>query len=149
MAFSYSGNGDPEAKQEYKMMEDGGEYEFDISNAEERTSRAGNQMLVLDLQPTDPEFSGKTIKQYIVVNEYWDNNIAKLRASAGKDHGSPASFEASQVIGWRVNAKVKHEEYEKDDGTEAISEKVAYFVVNSVQSTQTPPPSGTKDQVPF
>ena len=138
MTFSYSGSGDPEAKQEYKLMEKGKVYQFAITNAEEGRSKANNQMLVLDLDPTDPEFSSRTFKYYIVVNDFWENNIAKLRASAGKGYGNSATFEAHQVVGWLIFAQMKHEEYIKRDGTKGIGEKVSFIVVPKTEQAPAP-----------
>jgi len=127
MAFQYSGSGDPDAKATFKLMEAGKTYQMNITNAEESVSKKGNQMLVITLEPTNPEFSSRELKQYIVVNEFWDNNIARLRQSAGKDHGTAASFEAHQIVGWIVYGEIKHEDYIKKDKTKGTSDKIAFF----------------------
>ena len=122
MTFEYNGSGDAEASTGFKLMPEETSFQFEVVDAEETTSKAGNQMLKMVLTPTAPEFSNRKIFHYVVVNDHWENNISKILNSAGKDPKKAATFEANQIMGWTVQAQLKHEEY-----NDKVSEKIHFF----------------------
>ena len=146
MAFAYNGTGEvKEASDGFKLMDVDTVYEFDIVDAEETQSKAGNQMLKLTLQPTCAEFSNRQIWHYIVNNDYWEDKIASLMASAGKDVKKASNFDAHHLMGWKVRAKLKHEEYNGK-----TSEKIWFFI--KTEDVITPEPAAetvTAESCPF
>lgn len=124
MGFAYKGTGEVKqaSAQEFKLMPEDTVFEFVIVEAEECESKQGNQMLKLVLQPTCDEFSSRKIWHYIVNNQYWEDKVAAMLASAGKDVKKEAFFEPHHIIGWNLYAKLKHEEYNGK-----TSEKVWFF----------------------
>lgn len=64
----------------YKREEGGsriepGDYRVAIVEVEEKTSKAGNPMIVVSLRPSG---SGITIKHYLVKNEYFNRNMTQF-----------------------------------------------------------------------
>ena len=57
-----------------------GDYRVAITNVEETTSRNGNPMLVVTVQPDGSEIH---IKHYLVKNEYFNRNLTDLLDSFG------------------------------------------------------------------
>lgn len=57
-----------------------GNYRVAITNVEETTSRNGNPMLVVTVQPNGSEIH---IKHYLVKNEYFNRNLTDLLDSFG------------------------------------------------------------------
>ena len=57
-----------------------GDYRVAITEVEETTSRNGNPMLVVTVQPNG---SGIHIKHYLVKNEYFNRNLTELLDSFG------------------------------------------------------------------
>lgn len=57
-----------------------GDYRVTITEVEETTSRNGNPMLVVTVQPNG---SGIHIKHYLVKNEYFNRNLTELLDSFG------------------------------------------------------------------
>ena len=57
-----------------------GDYRVAITDVEETTSRSGNPMLVVTVQPNGSEIH---IKHYLVKNEYFNRNLTDLLDSFG------------------------------------------------------------------
>ena len=57
-----------------------GDYRVAITGVEETTSRSGNPMLVVTVQPNGSEIH---IKHYLVRNEYFNRNLTELLDSLG------------------------------------------------------------------
>ena len=57
-----------------------GDYRVAITEVEETTSRNGNPMLVVTVQPNGSEIH---IKHYLVKNEYFNRNLTELLDSFG------------------------------------------------------------------
>lgn len=57
-----------------------GDYRVAITEVEETTSRSGNPMLVVTVQPNGSEIH---IKHYLVKNEYFNRNLTELLDSFG------------------------------------------------------------------
>lgn len=57
-----------------------GDYRVAITGVEETTSRSGNPMLVVTVQPNGSEIH---IKHYLVRNEYFNRNLTELLDSFG------------------------------------------------------------------
>ena len=75
-----------------------GEYAFDILTAEEKTSKAGNEMLVLTLKVFGPEGKTKLVNDYLM-----DGTMAfKLRhcavATGNEEHYTAGNLEPAQFI---------------------------------------------------
>ena len=58
-----------------------GDYRVAITDVEETTSRNGNPMLVVTVQPNGSEIH---IKHYLVKNEYFNRNLTDLLRPGGK-----------------------------------------------------------------
>ena len=113
--IDYGGNYDP-SDRPAPLPE--GEHELIISDAVEAYSKSDNLMLVLDLVPTDSQYSGTKIKHYIVLqngetghkHEWAERNIGKLLDAIGKNPAQSVSFNAEDLKGKALMAKIKHEE---------------------------------------
>lgn len=111
---------------EFKLMPANKPLEFDIIDSIERTSKGGNPMFEVTLQPVADEWSNRKVWDYVVSGEWFDRKIGSILASAGKDYTRGGVIEAEHLIGLRVTCKLKHEEYNGK-----TSEKVSFYVPKS------------------
>lgn len=61
-----------------------GDYRVEITDVEEKESKAGNPMLVISVRPNGSKI---TIKHYIVQNEYFNRNMTEFFDSFNIDEG--------------------------------------------------------------
>ncbi len=108
-----------------------GTYRVVITNAEETTSKAGNQMLVITLRPSG---SNLTIKHYIVQNDYFNRNMTDFYDAFDIPEGN---FNLVEWIGAMGAAKLK----EDDMGYLKVS-----FFVNKARAEKLPEFVGEKPE---
>ena len=80
-----------------------GDYRVAITDVEETTSRNGNPMLVVTVQPNGSEIH---IKHYLVKNEYFNRNLTDLLDSFGLGE----NFDTLTWVGAKVAARLVEDE---------------------------------------
>ena len=91
-------------KREERQRLEAGDYRVEIVSVEEKTSKAGNPMLVIGIRPNG---SNITINHYIVKNEYFNRNMTDFFDSFNIDEGD---FTLPTWIGAVGAAKLKEDE---------------------------------------
>jgi len=81
-----------------------GDYRVAVVGVEEKTSKSGNEMIVISVQPSG---SNIKIQQYIVKNEYFNRNMTSFFDSFNVEEGN---FNFLTWIGAMGAAKLKEDE---------------------------------------
>lgn len=117
-----------------------GAYVFGICDAEERTSKNGNPMLVLHLDIAEGEFKGnyselskrfskdRLLKHYRVLSDENSGYVkGDVKAIEESNRGFKFNFDEKTLRGKLVGGMLQEEEYLANDGTVKTSLKVAYL----------------------
>lgn len=104
-------------------LEDGCDYRFEIKSVEEKTSKSGNNMLVVKLAPNGFDL---TLDHYIVQNERWDENMTRFCSAFGIEEEDTNPMTWPGAIG---AARVKEDSF---------GFKIAFFI--SPKRAETLPP---------
>jgi hypothetical protein len=98
-----------------------GFYKAEITDAIEKTSKAGNEMIELDLLVQEPKaFYGSTLRDYIVAGEKTRWKINQVIAAIGMrlEEGESGDLEPKHVVGKTVIIRVEFEPDRKDASKE-------------------------------
>jgi len=88
-----------------------GIYQFQVNDAEETESQAGNPMVVLRLAVVnDPQYNGRTVFDRLVIMASMARRLKSFATAAGLDvsHGVDTDAMRGKIV-W---AEVEHEEYQ-------------------------------------
>lgn len=91
-------------KREERTRLEPGDYRVEVVSVEEKTSKAGNPMLVVSVRPNG---SNITIQHYIVKNEYFNRNMTEFFDSFNIDDGD---FTFPTWVGAVGAARLKHDD---------------------------------------
>lgn len=127
-------------REEKRKKLENGNYRVAITEIEQTTSKAGNPMLVITVQPNGTQMH---IKHYIVKNDYFNANMTEFFESFGIDHND------HNILGW-VGAIGAAKLVEDENGYM----KVKYFLDQDKQDKLpiwegTPPTRQTVGSVPL
>lgn len=118
---------------------DPGEYVLVVTSAEEKTSKAGNQMIEVNFME---EQTGAKLRDYFVVSE---NSLPKLKnflRDIGRPYEGLVDVLPFTWAGERVRAKIGVENYKKNDGTDGRRNKIGFY------SSVNPPASAPAQDMP-
>lgn len=93
-----------------------------ITEAQEKHSHGGNEMMELTLEIQEGIAKGSKLWDYIVYNEYAGNKFGGILHSCGKDPSVKRNISVSLLIGLEGEVQIKHDTYE---GSKRA--KVAYW----------------------
>lgn len=85
-----------------------GEYSVTINSAEERQSKAGNEMMEIAVQVSAGQHAGRKLWYYIVYDDYALNKFGSLLSSLGMDFSAEMQIRPSDLIGKSGTVKVRH-----------------------------------------
>lgn len=102
-----------------------GDYDFEVSKAEEATSKAGNEMLTLDLKVFNGDGSFRTVRDYLVSSDGGLRKIRGFAASVGLlDHYEQGDFGPFDILNAAGRCKIGKD---ANPGYEPKN-KVAYYL---------------------
>jgi hypothetical protein len=98
-----------------------GYYKAEITDAIEKTSKAGNEMMELSLLVEEPKpYYGATLRDYIVAGEKTKWKVNQVLAAIGMslEEGESGELEPKHVVGKTVIVRVEFEPDRKDSSKE-------------------------------
>lgn len=108
MAFTYTGEGVQE-RPTFKLAPEG-DYNATVFKGEEKISKNGKNMIVLQLQIQHPEYSN-IIFSHIVDNEYAQQHIFNIMQSCGITPAKGMAITPQTFVNRSCRVRVKHEEF--------------------------------------
>jgi hypothetical protein len=130
-----------------------GDYVVDLVEIERSTSKKGNDMLVIDFEVAEGDYSGKRVRAWYTLTEAAKGRIKQLQLACGETDFS--QLRRSTLDGARLIISVKHEKMPQafnsngEPYPESISAKVhserALDVAEPEPAPAPPPPSTKKN----
>lgn len=150
MAFTYTGEGVQERPQ-FKLAPEG-DYNATIFKGEEKISRNGKNMIVLQLQINHTEYSN-IIFDHIVDNEYAQQRIFNIMNSCGITPTKGMAITPQTFVNHTCRIRVKHEDFNGNVQLKVKTWLTPSTPVHAEQSQiyQTPNANNnfTPDEIPF
>lgn len=146
---------DIETKEDYGVMEIGDYFAF-VSDAEEKLSQNGNQMIELTFKLAgNPKYDGKLFWEYLVFGlEHSLEKLKRTMTCLGMDTSNVSKVSAEQFVGKTCRIRNKHEEYMGE-----TKDKIYYLKPRESSSApdasdgdpgpQEPVPISDDDSIPF
>jgi hypothetical protein len=117
-----------------EVLPDGSEWEFEITNAQEKESQAGNQLIELCLRILNGAGKGQLVYDNLTFTEKAYFRIDQFRVATGDKlvPGQEAILEAEDCIGRHGRVVLKIDNYQG-----RARNKVDFYVTDQVRSTKT------------
>jgi len=151
MAFSYSYQDPKDFNQGPTLLEPGACI-FTISGYDDnQVSRAGNDMLKLELQVRDSKGRSGKINDYIVGNAPWKLHSLLESIGLATMYGPSGRMDVSRLKGATGSCTVKTEIYTDKEGREIVSSKIDKYTTDYAMANQQRRPSEPEfnDDLPF
>lgn len=128
---------------EYVLIPEG-EYEVEVAEVKEKTTKDGDEMWSVKFKITAGEFSGKKIFTNLVFSDGGLGNIKKFLKSAGFDMNTErVDLRSESIEGATLRATVMHEDYQG-----RAQSKIPYAGFSALDQTVMPPKPKTPDSSP-
>lgn len=122
-----------------------GEYTFTVDAVESAISSSGNAMLVLECREAQ---TGATLKERLVFVQkaYWKIDTFLKSCGLKIEKGTQVDVSEGLIIGKTFRATVAHRTFQRQDGTEGVTQEIDRFI--NPEGTPTPQPQTQQASAP-